>query len=422
MLIEFRVGNFRSIRDEQVLSLVAAKDKTLSDTHLVAAPNKVVPATLRCAVVYGPNASGKSNLVRALAFMRGAVAESAGLQAGQLFNTQPFKLDPAMADQASTFEVTFAINGVRYQYGFAVKPDRVVEEWLLVYRAPKAQQWFSRQWDAARQQDVYEFSSHLTGQRKVWQDATRGNALFLATAAQLNSEVLTPVFRWIVDNIVVFQPAAMPMQDFSVSMAQTVAGAQAMTNLLQAADISIAGIEIVHRKGFRQMLQPDGATGAMNSHRQDAEFAMPQFRHVTEAGAATFELGDESDGTQRLFALAGPVLDILRTGRVLVVDELDGSLHTLIVRRLVQWFHDPAYNTGGAQLVFTTHDTALLDQALFRRDQVWFVEKTHQQATRLYPLAEFSPRKGEALERGYLEGRYGAVPLLGDLAVAPAAH
>jgi uncharacterized protein len=422
MLIEFRTSNFRSIREEQVLSLVAAKDKSLADTHVAAAPNKVVPAALRSAVIFGPNAGGKSNLLRALAFMRGAVAESAGLQPGQLFNVQLFRLDAAMAEQPSEFEITFALSGARYQYGFALTPSRIVEEWLLVYKTQKAQQWFSRKWDAERQQDTYEFSSHLTGQRKLWQEATRSNALFLSTAAQLNSEALTPVFRWIVDNIVVFLPATMLDGDPSTAMAQTSSGAQALTDLLKAADISISGIEIVKRKGVRQLWQMDGATGALHTERQDAEFAMPQFRHVAEAGSATFELGDESDGTQRLFALAGPLLEILRTGRVLVVDELDRSLHTMIVRRLVEWFHDSAYNTGGAQLVFTTHDTALLDQSLFRRDQIWFVEKTRDQTTRLYPLSEFSPRKGEALERGYLSGRYGAVPMLGDLPAVAAKH
>ena len=422
MLIDFRVSNFRSVREEQVLSLVAAADKAHTDTHVAPAPNKVVPATLRSAVIYGPNAGGKSNLIRALNFMRGAVAESAGLQPGQLFNAQPFRLDAAMAAQPSKFELTFAVDGVRYQYGFALTPERVIEEWLLVYKAPKAQQWFTRKWDVQSQQDTYEFGSHLTGQRKLWQEATRSNALFLSTAAQLNSETLTPVFRWIVENIVVFQTAGMLANDFSVAMAQTTTGAQALTDLLRAADISIAAIDVVAHKGFHQSLQIDNATGAVHGHRQDAEIAVPQFRHVTDAGSATFELADESDGTQRLFALAGPVLDILRTGRVLVVDELDSSLHTMLVRRLVESFHNTSQNTGDAQLVFTTHDTALLDQSLFRRDQVWFVEKTREQATHLYPLTEFSPRKGEALERGYLAGRYGAVPMLGELPAVAATH
>lgn len=415
MLIDFRVRNFRSVRDELVLSLVAAKDAALVDSNVVASTNKVVPNTLRSAVIYGPNASGKSNLVRALTFMRAFVAESATVvQAGQSLNVQAFRLDAAMADQPSQFEITFAVDGVRYQYGFALTRDRVVDEWLLVYKAAKAQQWFTRHWDAPTQTERYEFSAHLTGQRKLWQEATRPNALFLSTAVQLNSELLRPVFQWIVDQLVVFHGGP-PLPDYSVDMAQHSEGAKAIVELLGAADISIAGIDVVKRKGFRQWLQLDGATGMLNTSRQDAEFSTPQFRHVTDAGTATFDLEDESLGTQHLFALAGPVLDILRLGRVLVVDELDSSLHTLLVRRLVEWFHNPALNPRGAQLIFTTHDTTLLDQTLFRRDQVWFIEKTRAQATHLYPLTDFSPRKGEALERGYLQGRYGAVPMLSDL-------
>ncbi len=416
MLIEFRVSNYRSLREEQTLSLVAGKDKAFAETHVVPAPNKVLPALLRSAVVYGPNASGKSNLIQALFFMRAVVAESATvIQLGQTYNAQPFRLDPAMVSEPSEFEVTFALAGVRYQYGFRLTPQRITDEWLLAYKAPKAQQWFTRHWDATTDKEHYEFSSHLTGQRRLWQDSTRPNALFLSTAVHLNSELLKPIFQWIVENLVVFSQNMMPLPDFSVQMAQDPAGAQAITDFLGAADISIAGIEITRRKGVRHLFQLDGTAGVTNTTWQEAEMLVPQFRHVTDQGGATFELEDESLGTQRLFALAGPVLDILKRGSVLVVDELDSSLHTLLVRRLVEWFHNPALNTGCAQLVFTTHDTALLEQDLFRRDQIWFVEKTRDQTTRLYPLTDFSPRKGEALERNYLIGRYGAVPVLHDL-------
>lgn len=139
---------------------------------------------------------------------------------------------------------------------------------------------------------------------------------------------------------------------------------------------------------------------------------MPQFEHRSEAGRAFFELHEESDGTQRLYGLTALVLAALRDGRTLVVDELDTSLHTLLVRRLVAMFHDPDLNKAGAQLVFTTHDTTLLDHMLFRRDQIWFTEKGADQATHVYPLTDFRPRKHEAWERGYLGGRYGAVPFL----------
>ncbi|MFZ5560733.1 MAG: AAA family ATPase [Pseudomonadota bacterium] len=138
-----------------------------------------------------------------------------------------------------------------------------------------------------------------------------------------------------------------------------------------------------------------------------------KFHHVTEKGQATFDLLDESSGTRNLLFLAGPILDILAKGPTLVVDELDTSLHTLLVQALVRLFHRPEINTGGAQLLFTTHDTSLLDAyGLFRRDQVWFVEKKPDQSSSLFSLLEFSPRKNEALERGYLQGRYGALPFL----------
>jgi hypothetical protein len=125
-----------------------------------------------------------------------------------------------------------------------------------------------------------------------------------------------------------------------------------------------------------------------------------------------FDFQDESEGTQKLFALAGPIFEILKHGQVLIVDELDRSLHALLVRQLIEMFQNPDLNQKGAQLIFTTHDTSLLDGGLLRRDQIWFVEKDDAQASRLYPLSDFSPRKGEALERGYLAGRYGAVPIL----------
>ena len=135
--------------------------------------------------------------------------------------------------------------------------------------------------------------------------------------------------------------------------------------------------------------------------------------HITEQGKAVFDLMDESSGTQNLLFLAGPILDILKKGLTLVVDELDTSLHTLLVQALVRLFYQPDANTGGAQLLFTTHDTSLLDAyGLFRRDQIWFVEKNPDQSSTLFPLTDFSPRKNEALERGYRRGRYEALPFL----------
>lgn len=411
MLLEFRVRNYRSIRDEQSLNLVASgTDKELVETNLAPTGLKSLPNAVRSAVVYGPNASGKSTLLAALNYMRAVVAESASIvQPGQTYNVQPFKLEPAFAMEPTSFGLTFLIEGVRHEYAFAMSQKRIVSESLLVYRTSKPSTLFSRALAADGESYDYEFSTYLTGSRKLWRESTRPNALFLSTAAQLNSEALLPVFRWIVESIVYLPAHAEINSDFTTAMLGNDAGRAAVCDFLASADISIANIQAVSRKGIRaQVVIPAGGVAQVN--QLQGEFLYPVFEHATPKGKAHFELEDESEGTRRLFGLAAPVLDALRQGRILVVDELDGSLHTLMVRRLVSMFHNPELNKAGAQLIFSTHDTSLLDSSLFRRDQIWFTEKDLDQATRLYPLSDFSPRKHEALERGYLTGRYGAVP------------
>ncbi len=416
MLLEFRVRNFRSIRDEQAFSLVASGgDEELAETHLTPTGLKGQPNAVRSAVVYGPNASGKSTLLFALNYMRAVVAESAAIiQPGQIYNVQPFRLDEGFVKEPTRFEITFLLGGVRHQYAFAMTPQRIVSESLLVYRSAKPAQWFNRHLAEDGETYEYEFSTQLTGPRKLWQESTRSNALFLSTAAQLNSDLLGPVFRWVVDSIVFLPATAVVNHDFTTAMLATDEGRVAIRDFLSAADISIADVVAVPRKGFRSQVVFN-AGGLTQASREEGEFLVPTFRHSTSKGAATFELHEESAGTQRLYGLVAPVLDVLKGGHVLVVDELDSSLHTLLVRRLISMFHDPALNKAGAQLIFSTHDTSLLDHTLFRRDQIWFIEKDRDQAARLYPLTDFSPRKHEAWERGYLMGRYGAVPFFAEL-------
>ena len=416
MLLEFRVRNFRSIRDEQALSLVAApSDKELAATHLAPTGLKALPQAVRSAMLYGPNASGKSTLLFALNYLRAMVAESATVvQPGQTYNVQPFRLDPATARQPTELEASFLVDGIRHQYSFAMTAERIVSEQLMVWHTAKPTQWFSRRLDDGGDRYAYEFSAYLTGPRKLWQESTRPNALFLSTAAQLNSELLGPVARWLVASLVYLPAGASVDHAHTMALLGSPEGRAAVRDFLGTADISISEVSAVPRKGFRAqfLLQPGGVAQA---RQEDGEVMFPIFEHRSGQGSATFELHEESDGTQRLFSLAAPVLDVLKHGRVLVVDELDRSLHTLLVRRLVGMFHDPALNPRGAQLIFSTHDTSLLDHTLFRRDQVWFAEKDESQATRIFPLSDFSPRKHEAWERGYLMGRYGAVPMFRNL-------
>lgn len=414
MLVEFRVKNFRSLRDEQVLSLVASTDKTLLDTHALGTGLKAAPYLLKSAVVYGANASGKSNLIKALQYMSRVVLESAALQPGQMFDRlQPFKLDAASGNQSTEFEVTFIIDGVRYQYGFAMNSQRIVSEHLLVYKAFKPQRWFERHFDAANGKDVYDFGPGLKGAKTVWEGATRPNALFLSMAVQLNSDALRPVFDWFANRLVIVNEQSPLSPQFSVQMLKQEAQRKAIGEFLRAADISIADIEVVSRPAMAYSIHFDLATGKREEGASEQAVDEVKFHHVTEQGQAVFDLMDESSGTRDLLFLAGPILDILDKGLTLLVDELDTSLHTLLVQALVRLFHRPEANTGGAQIIFTTHDTSLLDAyGLFRRDQIWFVEKRPDQSSSVYPLLDFSPRKSEALERGYLQGRYGALPFL----------
>lgn len=414
MLVEFRIKNFRSLRDEQVLSLVASTDKTLLDTHALDTGLKAAPHLLKSAVVYGANASGKSNLIKALQYMRGVVLESAALQPGQTFDRlQPFKLDATSGSLPTEFEVTFMVDGVRYQYGFAMNTQRIVSEQLLVFKAFKPQRWFERRFDAESGKDVYEFGSGLKGAKNLWEGATRANALFLSTAVQLNSESLRPVFDWFANRLVIFNEQSPLSPHVSLQMLKQEAQRKAICEFLSAADISIADIEVATKQAMVHSIRIDMTTGKREEEAGEQAVDEVKFHHVTEHGKAVFDLMDESSGTRNLLFLTGPILDILHKGLTLVVDELDTSLHTLLVQALVRLFHRPEVNTGGAQLVFTTHDTSLLDAyGLFRRDQVWFVEKRPDQSSSLYPLLDFSPRKNEALERGYLQGRYGALPFL----------
>lgn len=411
MLLEFRVGNFRSIRDVQTLSLVASSDKEHSDTHLEATGIPTSPNSVKSAVIYGANASGKTSLLMALDYMRTVVAQSATfIQPGQTYNVQRFKLDNSYEGKPSSFEITFLHDGLRYEYAFQMTQARFLSEYLFVYKTARPSLIFSREFDGNK--DIYEFGTYLTGPKKLWEESTRDNALFLSTAAQLNSELLSPIFKWLTFNVVFLPAQAMISTDFSTALLTTEEGKEKVQAFMAAADISIDEISTAQRKGVHVQFNP---TVAPHTIQEEREFKVPVFKHTAPKGSATFELTDESTGTQRLFSLAAPVLDVLRDGRILLVDELDASLHPLLVRQLIAMFHNNQINQKNAQLIFTTHDTTLLDQSIFRRDQVWFTEKDADQATNLYPLTDFSPRKNEAIEKGYLMGRYGAVPFFHEL-------
>ena len=418
MLIEFAVENYRSLREGQRLSLVASGDEVHEPTHVALAPDG--ERVLRVAAVYGPNASGKSNLLAAVSAMRRVVLGSArGTLGDEIAEAQSFGLDEASVDVPTTFEAVFVADGVRYQYGFSATRERVEAEWLYAFPKRRSRLLFSRELEGG--EEAYEFGETLAGPKKVYRDATRPNALFLSTAIQLNSAPLRPVHGWFLRSLVYADPTrgVNPYRPHRGTLrhCETEEGRERVVRLLRAADVGIEDMVVETVEADSTVLPPSirerGTEADVERYLRMRRQTLVRFVHEgASPGAAPLPLRAESLGTQRLFALAGRLLDVLEDGLVLVADELGSSLHPNILRAIVELFVDPEANRAGAQLVFTTHDTNLLDQGLLRRDQYWFTEKGRDGATTLYPLTDFKPRKGvEPLEKNYLKGRYGALPL-----------
>lgn len=413
MLLDFSVRNFKSFRDRQTLSLVASKDKALAHTHTLPTGIAGIPTVLRSAVLYGANASGKTNLLSALQYMQQVVVQSFAFGPVGSTGFVPFRLDRASATEPGEFEITVLLDGVRYQYGFRLDGLRIRNEWLLVYKTQKGQAWFDRSHNLETGKDEYQFSDKFTGAKKLWQEATRPNALFLSTAVQFNSELLRPLFEWFATQPIFFNPLPMSA-DYTTSRLEERPFHDQVVSFLRSSDIAVVEIQVATSQGVGPHFNLDLSTGKMETAQKEFLHKRPQFHHVTEFGEALFELHEESMGTQRLFALAGPVLDILEKGRLLVVDELESSLHPFLVAHLVDLFHDPVRNPKGAQLLFTTHDTNLLDLKRLRRDQVWFVNKDSTEASTLEPLSDYNVRNVLSLEKAYLQGRFDAVPILSN--------
>lgn len=410
MLIEFSVANYRSIKDEARLSLVADRGREDRDTNVVEPPlarEARPPHLVRSVAIYGANAAGKSNVLGAMATMETMVRESArGLD---ILPMVPFRFDSACGEKPTTMEIMIVAEGVRYQYGFESTATTVVREWLFAWPRGRVQRWYER--DA----DTYRFGETLAGDKEVWRRATRSDALFLSTAVGLNSEQLRPIFEWFVRRLHVaggrgWSPA------YSLECCED-DRKKAIIDFLRSADLAISDLTLSKEDFDPEMLPNEMPAALRNQLREDlkgTDVAALKLMHETSEGQrGELALEEESDGTQKMFALAGPWIDALQHGFVVVLDELHDNLHPSLVRFLVDSFHDPRQNKHGAQLVFTTHETSVLSQDVFRRDQIWFCERDEHLATTLFALNEFRPRKGLVnLERAYLSGRFGALPFI----------
>ena len=419
MLIQFSAKNYLSFKDEQTLSLTIAKGGELVNSNTFRSNLSAPAGLLKTAVIYGPNASGKSNFLAALVAMKRIVTGSATeWQRGKELPVTPFLLDEMSAESPSEFEIVFVADGVRYQYGFAATSERVHEEWLLAFPKVKPQRWFTRIWNEEINTYEWEMGNSFTGQKQLWQDTTRSNALFLSTAVHLNSKQLQPVFDWFNNSLrTIFFSGFYQELEFTASRCKDSNELKKVVEYLKVADLGIDDISVESEKISSKHL-PDNMSDEAKIYFLENEINTDVFDirtiHKTNQGKTLlFSFNLESEGTQKFFALTGPIIDTLENGYVLFIDELHSNFHPKMVRFLVDLFHDEKTNPNNAQLIFTSHETSILSQDIFRRDQIWFCEKDKEQASILYPLTDFSPRKGrENLEAGYLSGRYGALPYL----------
>ncbi|MBP2323982.1 hypothetical protein JOF56_004367 [Kibdelosporangium banguiense] len=349
------------------------------------------------AAIYGANASGKSNLLDGLEFMASAVRDSfASWPPDGGMPRRPFRLDPAAREKPSTFVVELVISDVRYTYGFVVDDHKVREEWLYSYPEKRKRVLFERE------RNEVKFGSTVAELRvklEVLADLLRSNALFLSLAAQSNVETLLPVYRWFTRTVSFLNSQSLGSSHVATFVKTNQSGLAQMRELLRVADLGISDVIVEdHPEGdWKIAFSPDGVVRLL--HGDSGE---------------KFDLEEESAGTRSWLAMLPIVLTTLADGGTLVVDEIDTSLHPVLVLRLVKLFHDRQTNPAGAQLIFTTHDATLLHPPLaeeaLARDEIWFIEKEPTGASSLYPLTDFKPRAEDNLERRYLAGKYGAVP------------
>jgi AAA15 family ATPase/GTPase len=421
VLLAFRAQNIRSFRDEIELSLVSTRLAEEDVVRLVAWREGGRPVgVLPVAGVFGANASGKSNVVKAMDDMRGHVLHSfrTGSPTGGI-PRRPFLLDLAAKREPSRFEVDLVLEGVRHEYGFVLDDDQVLEEWAYRYPHGKAVRLFHRRGIRVEPGSVERAKSRAVG------ELLRPNALFLSTAASANHPVLLPIYAWFTRNLRLAEASSREFrQALTTQLLDDDTRRGQVLSLLRAADLGITGAKkyqldpVMKERLQRAVRILAGQEGEADSAAEGPAFDQLGVRLTHRGAAGDIELDsqDESLGTLVWFGLVGPIVEALADGAVLLADELDASLHPALVAEIIRMFQDPKSNPRRAQLVFNSHDATILGDAtsarLIGRDQVWFAEKRPDGGTRLYPLSDLDPRKEESIGRRYLAGRYGATPIL----------
>lgn len=419
MLVNFKFKNFLSFKDENSFTMKAKADKSHEENLIDTVAGKVSKAR----IIYGANASGKTSFIRAIEFVKAFVFNSNNMLNNFKIAVRPFKFIENANNIPSEFELTFVKDSIKYIYAFSCTKERVVSEKLDIFYTSKATNIFERS-------NTTEYKFNIKDVKELSQIVTKNldNKLFLVTLASWNYEKAKPVVDYILNDLQISYNNNSPSYSFDtiITSGEYEDYKAFCLRLLNNADLSISNItyettkvkNLPNNNGLNNFIKVL-SNGNEDTYNQIMETNAYTFKthHIIENQETKKEyvlaIQEESYGTQELFNMTTLLYKVFKDGNILFIDEIDRSLHPLLVEYLVKLFLDADININNAQLVANTHDTNLLNLDVFRRDEIWFTERDYKSgATELYSLADFSPRKNENIEKAYLLGRFGAIPFI----------
>lgn len=402
MITEFSIKNFLSFKNTITFSMLATSSSGLDDNYIRIEDKKI----LKSSAIYGANASGKSNIFKVLSIVVSMLKDSNNININDKLPIVPFKLSKETDNSPSEFEIKFIIEKIKYVYGFSADENKIYEEYLYYYPNGRETKIFDRS-----DTDKYSFPQK---DEKILRDIEIKNAsnkFFLATATTWNYEKTKLPYMFLTKTINIFSN----INELRMSSAREYIKNENNLRDFALEFLSKADFNIIDYRVIETTLPKEILEGLPDALKKDIK-SIPMVTNVLikHKNSDTYlTLKEESMGTQIMFFFIPFINDALHNQRVIVVDELDRSLHPYLVELIVQIFNDSTINKNGAQLIFNTHDTNLLNLNLLRRDQIWFTEKDNDTGiSNLYCLNDFSVRKQENIEKGYILGRYGAVPLI----------
>jgi hypothetical protein len=421
MLLEFRVKNFLSIKDEVCLDLKATNITDFGDTNLIKTERHSI---LKGAVIYGANSSGKSNLIKAMSTMRRTVFQSFEKSSTSDLNIEPFLLDTISEKEPSFFEVTFLLNNIKYRYGFELTNSEIKAEWLMETKKKAEKYLFVRESDGIDVNPQYKEAKDL-------EEKTRDNALFLAVIDQFNGKLAGQIMMWFDNFITISGLSHERYKAVTFQMLEKKESKHLLQSFYNNLDLGFDNIEIKKKDFHTNDIPDDTPEHIVKQLVSDFEGkkivdvkTLHKKRNPLDNSFIDVEFDmrrQESSGTNKVFNISGPIFDVLTDGGILVIDELDASLHPLLTLSITRLFNSIEHNPKNAQLIFSTHDTNLFSYGKFRRDQIYFIEKDKNFSSDLYSLVEYkgdggvTVRKDRKFEKDYIQGKYGAIPFIGNI-------